>query len=152
MNNKILITILVICSLLLGGLVGISAFPQIKEVEVIKEVPTLIEVPYIVNNTIETEVIVEKEVFNPEMLREDAFKFVLDEYESDLKYCDGEKYSLDEIEWEFEDYLVYHFYDYEDNIYTVGFLVTGDYDNECEYTYDITVEYYKSFEPTVTII
>ena len=141
----------VILALIVGGFVTYGAFPRI---EIEKEI--VIEKEYI--NITETITLIEElevSVFDAYLWRLDAWNFALDENFYDLRYCgdenDRDKYKAYEIEWNFDDNFVYDIIDFDRNWYTVYFIVEGDYDNECDASYDIEVSYYKNREPNVEI-
>lgn len=155
MSNIFLwVTISAVIALVIGGYFGATLFPAIKEVPVIQKeieyVNQTVEVP--VEKIVEVPVEVEVEKFNPFEWRDAAWEFVLGDYFSDLKYCGNETYHRDEIDWDFGDAFSYAITDLDKNDRIVEFTVDGDYDNECEVSYLITVEYYKNNDPTVTIV
>ena len=84
-------------------------------------------------------------------MRFNAWNFVLDENFYELRYCDDDKYKAHEIEWIFDDEFIYEIKDLDKNQFKVYFGVEGDYDNECEQSFNIEVSYYKNREPVVLI-
>jgi hypothetical protein len=91
-NNNALLAVLIISSLLLGGLVAFAAFPRTVTEKVNVPGPVVKEV---VNQTVEKIVVQDKS----EVLLADAKSEYLAELKDDDDYliCDGEQYDLDQV-------------------------------------------------------
>lgn len=163
-------------ALLIGLGIGSAIFPQTEIVEVPQD-PITLEKEVVVTETEpfdydtlmdlcpvceETETITE--VITPVDQIDEAWNYILDnwkdgddvtdsgdDFDEIFETCNSEDYDLDEIEWDIEDECRYIIQDYDKNKYKLVFWVEGEYDNECENNFKVTVEYYKSRDPEYTI-
>ena len=75
-----------------------------------------------------------------------------DDFEDILGICGGEDYDLEDIEFDIEDEFTYKVTNYDRNKYKLIFWLDAEYDNECENTIKVTVEYYRNRDPTYTFL
>jgi hypothetical protein len=93
--------------------------------------------------------------FDPYLWRDSAWSYILDnwkdkDFDDSLKYCDNESYKPEKIKWDFSDEMVYSIENLDKNKFCVEFTVTGDYDRECEQTYNVSVCYDRDRDPSVS--
>ena len=164
-------------ALVIGLGAGSAIFPQTEIIT--KEIPVEVEKEVIVTETEafdystmmnlcpvceSTEAGVVTEVVTPVDQIGESWQYIIDnwkdgddvtasgnDFDEIFEVCGGDDYDLDEIDFEIEDECRYLIQDFDKNKYKLVFWVEGEYDNECEANYKVTVEYYKERDPEYTI-
>jgi len=175
-ENKYILPVFVILALLIGAGAGSAVFAQTEIV--IEEKIVEVEKEVVVTETeafdystmmgmcpecVSTEATVE--TITPVDQIEESWNYIIDnwkdgddvtvsgnDFDEIFEVCDREDYDLDEIDFDIEDECRYIIQDFDKNKYKLVFWVEGEYDNECENNYKVTVEYYKERDPEYEIV